>query len=95
MPQRLRKKADRMFAEAVTSGGAARCHYCGVSVSRQSMTRDHVKPRSRGGTDANENLVIACVLCNKAKGSRSAWHFTRWLLTAGGRRWLATRGDAS
>jgi 5-methylcytosine-specific restriction endonuclease McrA len=53
-----------------------------------------VKPRSRGGTDANENLVIACTLCNRAKGSRPAWYFTRWLLTEGGRRWLATRGDA-
>lgn len=45
---------------------AHRCQYCG---DRDSLTIDHVLPRSRGGKDAWENLVAACVPCNNKKGS--------------------------
>lgn len=31
---------------------------------------DHVIPRSRGGTDRFENLVLACLPCNSLKGAR-------------------------
>ena len=31
---------------------------------------DHKVPRSRGGTDLIENLVMACLECNSRKGSR-------------------------
>jgi 5-methylcytosine-specific restriction endonuclease McrA len=45
-----------------------RCQYCGV---RDRLTIDHVLPRSRGGRDAWENLVAACVPCNNRKGNRT------------------------
>ncbi len=54
-----------------------RCHYCRCKLnytdkqSKQAPTYDHKAPLSRGGTDANENLVIACVGCNNAKGDMS------------------------
>jgi len=44
------------------------CQYCGV---RDRLTIDHVMPRSRGGRDAWENLVAACVPCNNRKGNRT------------------------
>lgn len=31
---------------------------------------DHVRPVSMGGTDALDNLVVACERCNRAKGPR-------------------------
>jgi hypothetical protein len=31
---------------------------------------DHVIPRSRGGTDHPDNLVLACLWCNSRKGAR-------------------------
>ena len=46
-----------------------RCQYCGQS--RTAMTVDHVIPRNRGGDDAWENLVCACVRCNNRKGDRT------------------------
>ncbi len=45
-----------------------RCQYCG---SKESLTVDHVHPKSRGGRDTWENLVAACVPCNNRKGNRT------------------------
>lgn len=42
------------------------CVYCNERLTKQSRTRDHVVPRSRGG-GPRENLVPACGPCNRAK----------------------------
>lgn len=47
------------------------CLYCGRNFQRQSLTRDHVVPISRGGRDIWENVVSACFHCNSRKGSRT------------------------
>lgn len=44
-----------------------RCLYCGQQFSRAELTRDHVLPTSRGGTDRWENVVAACKRCNWQK----------------------------
>ena len=46
------------------------CQYCGRVFPRQELTIDHVVPRSRGGRDCWENVVLACVRCNVRKGQR-------------------------
>jgi hypothetical protein len=38
-------------------------------------TTDHRLPVSRGGTDALENLVLACRSCNSAKGAKTVEEF--------------------
>lgn len=43
------------------------CVYCG----RPGRTRDHVIPKSKGGTNAPWNLVPACRDCNSFKSARS------------------------
>lgn len=47
------------------------CCYCGGRVGRRSATLDHAIPRSRGGTDDLNNLVLACRHCNEAKADRT------------------------
>jgi len=42
-----------------------KCVYCG---STESLTLDHVLPRSRGGGSNWNNLVTACKTCNSKKG---------------------------
>ena len=44
-----------------------KCQYCGVT---RSLTIDHVIPRSRGGGDTWDNLVVACSSCNVKKGNK-------------------------
>ncbi len=47
------------------------CLYCGVQFSRRDLTRDHVRPKSRGGTDKWENVVAACKRCNWLKDCKT------------------------
>ena len=44
-----------------------RCLYCGGQFCKNELTRDHVLPISRGGTDTWENVVAACKRCNLLK----------------------------
>jgi len=55
-------------AELVAAIGRP-CCYCGRPMD--APTRDHIKPRSKGGTLAPHNKVLACEPCNQDKGSRS------------------------
>jgi 5-methylcytosine-specific restriction endonuclease McrA len=45
------------------------CVYCG---SITDLTPDHLIPRSRGGDDSSDNVVLACQPCN-AKGPRRGY----------------------
>ena len=47
------------------------CMYCGRQFHGLKLTRDHLVPLSRGGTDCWSNVVAACRGCNHAKGSRT------------------------
>jgi 5-methylcytosine-specific restriction endonuclease McrA len=44
------------------------CQYCGARPGPRLLDLDHVVPRSRGGADSWENLVVACRPCNLRKG---------------------------
>lgn len=46
------------------------CQYCGGGFPTEDLTFDHVVPRSRGGRTTWENVVAACVRCNRTKGDR-------------------------
>ncbi len=47
------------------------CLYCGHQFPDDKLTRDHVKPVSRGGRDVWSNVVTACRRCNTHKGCRT------------------------
>ena len=47
------------------------CAYCGGRFQSRDLSRDHVRPVSRGGRDSWTNSVTACRGCNTRKGNRS------------------------
>jgi 5-methylcytosine-specific restriction endonuclease McrA len=47
------------------------CQYCGHPFGSEDLTFDHVVPVSRGGAKNWENIVTACVDCNRRKGGRT------------------------
>lgn len=50
----------------------SKCQYCANTPSPDSLTMDHILPKSRGGQNTWENLVIACKKCNQKKGNRTS-----------------------
>jgi hypothetical protein len=45
------------------------CLYCGRLFSDADLSRDHVHPLSKGGTDCWTNVATACKRCNARKGN--------------------------
>jgi 5-methylcytosine-specific restriction endonuclease McrA len=55
--------------KAVLARDGEVCSYCGTTAGPFDV--DHVVPRSRGGTNSADNLVVACAPCNRSKGART------------------------
>lgn len=53
------------------------CIYCGIHASQAKMEIEHVIPRSSGGTDSLNNLVLSCQACNQAKGNQDVQTFLK------------------
>ncbi len=47
------------------------CQYCAVVCTMNTITIDHVLPRSRGGKTVWDNVVAACHPCNRRKADRT------------------------
>jgi 5-methylcytosine-specific restriction endonuclease McrA len=47
------------------------CAYCGNDLSNDYSELDHVIPRSKGGANSPENLVVSCMECNRKKRSKT------------------------
>ena len=71
VPHRFRRQVTNTFLFARDD---YTCQYCGRHRSelknRQFLTRDHVLPVSRGGTNRWDNVVTSCSPCNNRKGDR-------------------------
>jgi 5-methylcytosine-specific restriction endonuclease McrA len=70
VPRRFRRQVTNTFLFARDH---YRCEFCGrhqsVLRERECLTRDHLVPLSRGGTNAWSNVVTACSSCNARKGN--------------------------
>ncbi len=47
------------------------CLYCGHNFPARELSRDHIRPTSRGGSDEWRNLATACRRCNNHKAGRT------------------------
>jgi 5-methylcytosine-specific restriction endonuclease McrA len=70
VPRRFRRQVTNTFLFA---RDGYRCQYCGRERRelgyRESLTRDHLVPLSRGGGNDWKNVVTACSRCNLRKGN--------------------------
>jgi hypothetical protein len=67
--RKLGAKGSHALAEwlAVIRAHGWRCFYCRKRVTRATVTKDHLLPLSKKGTDFAWNLVPACKSCNSGK----------------------------
>ena len=71
-----RQAVSRWFS----NGRPVVCHYCGVPLSRDSVTVDHKIAKSRDGGYARGNLLPCCLDCNNEKGNADYESFKAWKL---------------
>lgn len=73
-------KYDDAFLDRVHAKTNGKCHICRKTLARRNHGRiksrgawevDHSIPRSRNGTDRLNNLLPACIECNRTKSSSS------------------------
>ncbi len=48
------------------------CFYCATTMTHATATKDHIVPKSKGGSHDQSNLVAACLPCNAAKADLDA-----------------------
>lgn len=72
-------EAKRKFRKKWEEFYGMHCAYCTIDCSKRP-TIDHIIPRSKGGNNKLENLVIACFECNNKKGGKSPKNFRRLML---------------
>ena len=60
--------AKRRFRQAIKYSFGGLCAYCR---SARATTLDHIKPRSKGGSNLRSNLLPCCHTCNHDKGSQN------------------------
>lgn len=71
----MKAKSEYPF-QAIFERDNFTCRYCGWDGSSDfdnwwvaAFNVDHIIPKSQGGTDAQDNLVLACRACNQYKGN--------------------------
>ena len=57
-----------------------KCFYCGKTVSKFEV--EHMRPKSRGGSDRIDNLTLSCHDCNQKKDTLTAEEFIQQTLPA-------------
>ena len=61
------RKEVKLKKESLFYRDHRKCVYCGDDLTLQSITFDHLVPRSKGGHHIWENVVAACRKCNAEK----------------------------
>jgi 5-methylcytosine-specific restriction endonuclease McrA len=67
--QRRQRLIDTYGVPGADGRCSAQCAYCGTT--KGTIEVEHIVPLSRGGTDAQDNLTLACPACNRRKGDRT------------------------
>lgn len=80
---RIRRQEHVPFTRAnIYARDANECQYCGERFKTEDLTFDHVIPVSQGGIKSWENIVTACVDCNRRKSNRTPEQAKMALITS-------------
>lgn len=66
-PSTILKENQKLVKE-----GADTCAYCSCN---ESLQWEHIIPRSRGGPDTIDNMVLSCQKCNLSKGDKDPYEW--------------------
>lgn len=69
MDKNKRKSLNQKTRFEVFKRDSFTCQYCGRKAPEVTLQVDHIKPRSKGGTDDILNLITSCFDCNSGKSN--------------------------
>lgn len=67
MPSRIAVYSKRLICQR----DEWTCMYCGIPVTQDTFSIDHIVPRAQGGRSSFTNTVCACKPCNSRKADRT------------------------
>lgn len=76
-PEPVARTSYKLFKRKLYHAQLGACAICEIELPFRLMTVDHIKPRSKGGTDAEPNLQVVCSHCNSVKGDSRTNQQTR------------------
>lgn len=68
---RRHKKKVKFSRTNILARDKWKCQYCNTKLTTESVTYDHVVPKSQGGKTCWENIVACCAGCNAKKADKS------------------------
>ena len=67
-PTKRKNKSTRQLRRKMLKNCPA-CHWCGLIITLDTSTIEHIIPLSKGGLDCANNRTLACEPCNSARGN--------------------------
>jgi hypothetical protein len=64
-------KTPKVSNKALFARDLHRCAYCGNYFDTEELTKDHIKPKVKGGKNTWLNLITSCKPCNNRKADRT------------------------
>lgn len=68
----------RRWKRLYGAGVSFTCPYCLKIFPLTQGTRDHIVPKSRGGSNGPSNITLSCADCNQEKGALTDKEYTEW-----------------
>ena len=51
------------------------CAYCGCKGDEDALQWEHIIPKSRGGADTIDNMILGCKRCNQSKSDKDPFEW--------------------
>lgn len=64
----VRRRTSGFAKEFIEKNEDTKCPYCDTKLTIENATADHIVPISKGGNNAQVNLIVVCSECNNQRG---------------------------
>jgi len=65
--RRVRHSSKKITLQELWHKYKGICQGCGQHITIEESTRDHIRPRGRGGPNKRKNIQLMCRPCNQLK----------------------------
>lgn len=73
----VKRRTSGFAKEYLKSHRNSKCPYCGIPLTYENATTDHIIPISNGGSNAQVNMIVCCKNCNGERGNLPFMEYLR------------------